>query len=263
MISIQILSWNRPVRLFLTLISLKRSLWFSDLKYELFILDQNSNRLTKLIINLFKFDKKIFLNENIGMAKAWEVLFNSTSNDVKYVLQLENDWWCLSIGDGYLKTAIESLEKENCAFIKLRKNYDLQAGTNLINKEPQTIFPVPFNIFEIKYLKDEFCLYSGSKFSCFTFNPTLMKYDFRNKIKNLYRDNINSKIDILRSGEDLPTSYWENQTEYVSGIISNPAFVHTGFHSRRYVFIKVPIFLITELFCWFYLIFSRIFKFNV
>jgi hypothetical protein len=261
MISIQILSWNRPIRLFLTLLSLKRVLRFSKLKYELLILDQNSNWITKFLIKRFNFNKKIFLDENIGMAKAWQYLFRNTDSNANYVLQLENDWWCLSINDSFLITAIKALEKNDCAFVKLRKNFDLQAGTNLINKEPQTIYPLPFNIFQINYFKDSFCLYSKSSYSCFTFNPTLMKIEFRIQVEDLYLDNKDSNINVLRSGEDIPTHYWENQSIWNSAIISNPAFVHTGFHSRRYVYLKVPIFYLIEITLCFYSFF-KLLRFN-
>jgi hypothetical protein len=259
MISIQILSWNRPFRLLLTLLSLKRSLNYSNLSFEILILDQNSNRFTKFIINLFKFNKKYFLNENIGMARAWEYLYNSRNPNSNYILQLENDWWCLSDDDSFLITAINSLKNEVCAFVKLRKNFDLQAGTNLINKEPQTIYPIPFNIFKIQYFDNSFCLYSDSKYSCFTFNPTLMKVDFRNELESLYLDNEHSQINILRSGEEFPTHYWENQNNWISAIISNAPFVHTGFHSRRYVYIKLPIFYFIEFLFWCYSFYKFIF----
>lgn len=259
MISIQILSWNRPIRLFLTLFSLKRSLKFTNIKYELLILDQNSNWITRLVINFFDFNKKIFLDENIGMAKAWQHLYRSRDKSTDFILQLENDWWCYSFDDEYLNTALKALNDNDCAFVKLRKNYDLQAGTNLINKEPQTIYPLPFEIFEIKYFEDSFCLYSKSEFSCFTFNPTLMKIKFRKQVENLYKDNQNSKTNILRSGEDLPTIFWENQNVWKSAIISNPSFVHTGFHSRRYVYLKLPLFFVIEFFLFLYLNLKSIF----
>lgn len=251
MISILILSWNRPVHLFLTLISLKRVLKASNLNFETIVLDQNSDYFPKLILKIFRFSKIIYLKENVGMAEGWKLLFSNISSESKFVLQLENDWWCYNDNDDFLNSAIIALEKPNCAFVKLRKNYDFQAGTNMLNKEPQTLYPFPFHIFEISKVGEEYCLYSNSDYSCFTFNPTLMKLEFRNELESHYMNNYEAEIELLRSGEDLPTKYWESQKKWVSGIISNPSFIHIGFHSRRYSFIKLPFFFLIEIFKWF------------
>ena len=77
-----------------------------------------------------------------------------------------------------------------------------------------------------------------------------MKVNFRKELEASYVDNFNSSLDILRSGEDLPTEYWEKQSFWDSAIISNPPFVHTGFHSRRYIYMKMPIFYLIECYWW-------------
>jgi len=264
MVSIQILSWNRPFILFLTLLSIKRVLINASFDYELLILDQNSNWITKKIIRLFIFDKVIEPSSNIGMAKAWALLNSHRSSNSKYILQLENDWWCCTKKVSFFVDAIMVLQSSSeVAFVKLRKNYDFQAGVNMINKEPQTVYPLPLHIFYYIPLNNlNFALISDSRFSCFTFNPTLMKAEFRDEVADAYTDNKYSDISILRSGEDFPTKFWEKQNRWQSAVISNAPFMHTGFHSRRYIILGVPLFYLVELFMWIQLIVfkERVFK---
>jgi hypothetical protein len=252
MVSIQLLSWNRPFFLLLTLLSIKRVLINATFDYELLILDQNSNLLTKIIIRLFNFDKVIALSTNIGMAKAWTLLNSHRSPNSKYILQLENDWWCFTKSCRFLVDAITVLNiSSEVAFVKLRKNFDFQAGAYMINKEPQTVYPLPLHIFKyISLNNSNFSLVSDSKYSCFTFNPTLMKSQFRDEVAEAYTDNKYSNISILRSGEDFPTKFWETQCHWRSAIINNAPFMHTGFHSRRFIVLGLPLFYLAELFMW-------------
>jgi hypothetical protein len=252
MVSIQILSWNRPFIILLTLLSIKRVLINAAFDYEFLILDQNSNWITKQIIKLFKFDKVIEPSKNIGMANAWTLLNSHRSPNSKFILQLENDWWCCTKNFLFFLDAISVLNSSNeVAFVKLRRNFDFQAGAYMINKEPQTVYPLPLHIFKYLPLNNaNFSLISDSRFSCFTFNPTLMQARFRDEVADAYTDNMYSSISILRSGEDFPTKFWETQNRWRSAVISNAPFIHTGFHSRRFIILSLPIFYLIEIFLW-------------
>ena len=221
-------------------------------EYELLVLDQNSGWLTSFIIKLFRFNKVIILSSNIGMAKAWTLLNQSRASNVDFVLQLENDWWCAAKSSKFLLDAINVfIACKDVAFVKLRSNYDFQAGLKMINKEPQTVYPLPLHIFQYIPLRSGSCaLLSNSKYACFTFNPTLMRANFRDEISSAYSDNENSNVSVLRSGEDYPTVYWERQQQWRSAIIGSASFRHTGFHSRRYIILGLPLFYLVEFFLW-------------
>lgn len=232
-VSINIVSYGRPYLLKLTLESLKRSLKDSDLKLEIILLDQKSDELTKYIIREhYNFiDQVIYLDDNVGIAEAWNKMYEVSHG--RYILPIENDWFCNSINDNWLKDAISILSSDNSlAFIKLRKLHDRQLGYGNINVEPWTVTPFPKDIIDVRALDDKEFYVTESKYSCFTFNPILMKKNFRDEFSEYYKDDPNNKTP-LRSGEDLPTRKWREQSKWKSATLLNGPFEHIGFYGGK------------------------------
>jgi len=233
-VSIHILSFNRPHLLKLTLESLKYSLRNCKISREVILYDQNSCEKTKKIIREYTgfIDKIIFADENIGMALGWNYMFDISNGD--YIITLENDWLCNSAGSGWLEHGIEIMENHgNMAFVKLRKLFDGQLGLGSLHHEPWSVKPFPSDVVKVGYLKDKSeYYYSSPEYNCFTFNPVIMRRDFRKDFSEYYVDDSDNATP-LRSGEDKPTAMWREQKKWISATLLDGPFEHIGFYSRR------------------------------
>lgn len=231
-VSINIISYGRPLLLKLTLESLKLSLKGCDLKVEVILLDQNSDVLTKSIIKEhYDFiDQVVFLKDNVGISEAWNLMYALSSG--KTILPIENDWFCNSKNANWLSHAYEILESDPAlAFVKLRKLHDRQMGYGRLDSEPWTVKPFPSDVITIKQLPSDGSAYyiTESAYSCFTFNPVLMKRIFRNEFADYYKDDPDN-VTPLRSGEDLPSKMWRRQYQWKSAALTKGPFVHMGFY---------------------------------
>lgn len=249
LVSINIISWNRPFLLELTLSSLFNSIKNSSLAIEVVILDQGSQQQTLEILNRFlpSIDKVIFLKENIGIAKAFEKLYEASSGE--FIITLENDWWCNASNDEWLKDAVEIFKSgpHNLAFLKLRKLFDRQYGLGSLLHEPWSVKPFPDAIVEKKIFEGKKSYYQVSApYNCYTFNPIIIRKSFRELIAPSYKD-LSDNLTPLRSGEELPQKFWQSQTEWVSGTLLNGPFTHAGFPSIKDHVIYLPYFLMCNL----------------
>lgn len=233
-VSIHILSYNRPQLLKLTLDSLIYSLKFSDVKKEIILFDQNSNTETKKVIQNYAgfIDKIVFSDKNVGMAQGWNNMFEISNGD--YIITIEDDWFCNSVGSAWLENGIEIMEKHsNMAYVKLRKLYDGQFGLGFVNHEPWSVNPFPSDVVKTGYLSNKSpYYYSTSEYNCFTFNPVIMRREFRKDFSRHYVDDSGNATP-LRSGEDKPSEMWRRQDKWISASLIDGPFEHTGFYSRR------------------------------
>lgn len=248
-VSIHILSWNRPLLLKMTLLSLMTSLRNSKISYEVILLDQNSNEETKQIIrdHAHFIDKIIWKEKNIGMSAAWVEMFERSNAD--YILPVENDWWCSSRSSKWLEDAVAALDKEkNMAFMKLRRLYDRQYGLGSVEHEPWSVRPFPADKVSTGKLENGSKYFiAGPRYNCFTFNPVLMRKEFRREFSCHYADDPGNKTP-LRSGEDRPTSEWRKQDKWVSGALWGGPFRHIGFPSVKEHLLYSPFFILRYLF---------------
>ncbi|GEM_PF-3560055 len=229
-VSIQMITWDRPWLLDFTLSSLKNSLKHSPIKREIIILDQNSLPDTKEVIRKYShfIDKVITMPTNVGMAKAWVKLYGISVGE--YIIPIENDWWCDTKNDNWLRHALEVLKSNTqIAFIKLRAIKDRQYGLESLQHEPWSVSPFPKEIVDIQKTADGTNYYvADSKYNCFTFNPLLMRREFRDEFDQYYQDNALNKSP-LRSGEDLPQAKWREQSKWRGASLTNGPFKHIGF----------------------------------
>jgi glycosyltransferase involved in cell wall biosynthesis len=242
------ISWNRPWLLKFTLDSLRNSLKGTQVSHEIIVYDQNSDFETKVIIrdNYDIIDKVVNSQSNNGMAKAWVAMYSLS--DGEFIVPIENDWWCDASSDRWLEHALEIMQKEpDIAFIKLRALFDRQYGHGSINHEPWSVKPFPKDIVEINELSDGKTYYAAaSQYNCFTFNPVLMRKEFREEFDPYYQDNANN-YDPLRSGEDLPQEKWREQSKWKSASLTDGPFRHTGFPELKEHALYLPQFLIRHL----------------
>ena len=242
MISINILSWNRPALLQLTISSLIYSLKGSPLPLEIIILDQGSDRETLAVLDKWesRVTKIIRLKENIGIAAGWNAMYKLSRGD--YILPIENDWFCDASSSAWLATAIRVLQHDSkIAFVKLRHIVDYDNyGFGHIDHAPWTVKPDQKDLYEIRKINEDITYYCAtSKNISFTFNPVLMPRSFRHHIGSSYTDDPGN-LTPLRSGEDRPSDVWRNQTDYVGATLIDGPFRHTGFHTRLPKIIALP-----------------------
>lgn len=244
-VSIHILSWNRPLLLKMTLLSLMTSLKKSKVSYEVILLDQNSEEDTKKIIRDYAgfIDKIVWLDKNIGMAAAWVKMYGISN--AEFVLPVENDWWCSSFSSNWLEDAVAVLEEEkNTAFIKLRRLYDRQYGLGSLEHEPWSVRPFPKDKVTVGKLDNGSGYYVAcARYNCFTFNPVLMRKDFRQEFSCYYMDDPDNKTP-LRSGEDRPTAEWRKQDKWCSAALWKGPFRHVGFPSLKEHLFYSPFFIL-------------------
>ncbi|WKZ30353.1 MAG: glycosyltransferase [Candidatus Dojkabacteria bacterium] len=244
-VSIHMISWNRPWLLKLTLDSLRNSLKGTQVPYEVIVYDQRSDFETRNILrDYFDIIDKVVNNPvNDGMAQAWVTMY-SLSN-AEYIVPIENDWLCDAHSDRWLEHALEIMQKEpDIAFIKLRAIHDRQFGNGSINHEPWTVKPFPADIVEIGELSDGKKYYAAAaQYNCFTFNPVLMRKEFRDEFDKYYKDNANN-YDPLRSGEDLPQEKWREQNKWKSASLTDGPFRHIGFNELKEHAFYLPQFLV-------------------
>lgn len=232
-VSIAIISWNRPWLLEMTLLSLKKSLRNSNISYEIILLDQNSEYKTKQVIKKYAhlIDKLICLDKNIGISNAFTMMYKLSQ--AEYFIHLENDWFCNALNDNWLLSSLDIMNSnKDLAFIKLRKMNDGQYGNGSIYHEPWTVTPFPHEIVDKIVYKNSFYYVAGSKNNCFTYNPTLMRLNFINKYLITQLDNPEN-ITPLRSGEDAASKIWSAQDEWKGGTLIDGPFIHIGHNSIR------------------------------
>lgn len=246
MVSINILSWNRPRLLKLTLESLLHSLRNCAVKTEIIILDQGSGGFTQAILDGYenKVDKIIRLNKNIGIASGWNKLYKYSYGD--FILPIENDWFCDAVTGVWLEDAIRVLNHdERISFIKLRSLIDHDDyGHGLIEHSPWSLQSEEGSKrYEIQSHD------SGLQFYCatpknisFTFNPVLMPRKFRDFIGQFYCDDP-CNMTPLRSGEDRPSEVWREQKGCLGATLIDGPFRHTGFHQRTTQLLNLPIYI--------------------
>ena len=234
MVSINILSWNRPILLQLTLRSLAYSLRNCSVPFEIIILDQGSKSKTLALLDQWESQvtKIIRLNQNIGIAAGWDAMYEVSRGD--HILPIEDDWFCDASSSAWLITAIKVLKNDsNIAFVKLRRIVDHDNyGYGLITHAPWTVKPYPFGTYETRRIDEKNHYYCAtSEYISFTFNPTLMPRSFRDYIGSYYLDDPENETP-LRSGEDLPSEIWRNQSDHLGATLIDGPFRHTGFHTR-------------------------------
>ncbi len=244
-LSILILSWDRPRALELTMSSVIHSLRNSKIEKEIIILDQNSGFKAKEIIAKWKsqFDRTILLNENIGITQGWNELFNNSKG--KYILPLENDWFCDAESDYWLVSAIEILESnKKIGFVKLRKVNDKDDyGHQKLEHSPWTLGVKGKPYFTLLRLPNGAYYFTASpKNIGFTYNPILMSRTFREYIHDSFNDNLDD-ITPLRSGENEVDKFWRSQKEYFGATLKFGPFKHIGFHNLHDKLIIMPIYI--------------------
>lgn len=234
MLSINLLSWNRPYLLNLTIGSLVNALEQYTDPYEIIVLDQGSNKKTKTVLDQWsnKISKLITLDENIGIAGGFNVMFEHSNG--AYILPLENDWFYDSNSPRFFSDAISILNSNpKVAFVKLRSVIDRDNyGYGLINHAPWTLNTDRSDLYE-ECINKQGCKYykATSKYISYTFNPVIMCAKFRSYFGKYYKDDINNSTP-LRSGEDLPSKQWRKEN-YQGCTLLNGPFKHIGFHRRK------------------------------
>lgn len=248
-VSFHVISWNRPWLLEFTLSSLHNALKKTNIDYELIVFDQNSYYETQQVLkNYFGFITKIVRAPgNVGMAKAWVGMYENSN--AEYIVPVENDWWCNATNDKWLTHAIEIMEKHpEVAFTKLRTIDDRQYGTGSLAHESWTIKPFRSDIIDVNQTQDGTKYYvTDSIYNCFTFNPMLMRKQFRDEFDLYYQDNANN-YDPLRSGEDLPSDKWRAQNKWRGATLTDGPFKHTGFPELKEHLRYSSLFLIKHFF---------------
>lgn len=233
------LSYNRPLQLWLTHASLRRSLDHikpTSGRSSIIIFDQNSRKITQLLLG--RLEKKvghqvIYSDRNIGMLEGWLRLLAESESE--FLLLVENDWFCDSSNSRWLEDATSILKQTpDVAMVKLRKLRDVDDyGKGLAEHQPWTVAgPKPVLNFEHELTQ------SGSEFyvvkslnTGFTFNPILIR---RTKLIELLQKTVDDPEDPtpLRSGENVIDRKWRKDSENIAAVLDGP-FGHIGFHNRR------------------------------
>ena len=239
--------WNRPVSTFLTVKSLSKALEFSERNVRWILLDQNSGHLTKTVIHhLVKSLPNVHLissRENLGIARGWEMLLKEFAEE--YLLFLENDWLCDSISDWFIRDGIEILAShDECAFVKLRSIHDRNDfGWGKIHYAPWSV-PGGHAFMEEHQTDAERKYWMiPSSHSGFTLNPILARKDFVEEILPYFLENRNW-ANVLRSGEEAPSTYWRGQRKWKSATLTSGPFRHTGFYDVHDKLLTFPTYFI-------------------
>jgi GT2 family glycosyltransferase len=247
MISINLLSWNRPNLLSLTLKSLTKSLRKCESDFEIIVLDQGSNKKTLDVLNKYKymFKNMIMLNNNIGMAAAWRSLFMASKGD--YILPLENDWFCDAPNHYWLDNALDLMKYDSeVVFVKLRcvSDYD-DFGWAHINHSPWTIQGLKNTDSYFQTINRSTYSYYKAKpqYISFTFNPILARRSFISQIHRFYIDDPRNRT-VLRSGEDLPSTMWRKQQNCYGASLRDGPFRHTGLYNRYAKLTALPFYFL-------------------
>ena len=230
------LSYDRPLQLLVTHLSIRLSLGRKYKVTPIRVFDQNSTRCTRLVLRFLHRNSRVQItwsNENIGMLSAWKELV--LKSDCDYLLLLENDWFCDATNSSWFEDACTILDSDpELSLVKLRKLMDVDDyGRGLMEHQPWTVVGEKVdNNYRVQSARsgNEFFVVSSS-FTSFTFNPVLIRREFLVKLLTGAQDDPEDPTP-LRSGENVLDERWRGNPRNFAAVLNGP-FGHIGFHNRR------------------------------
>ena len=244
-VHVLVLSWNRPLNLALTVLSLRRSLSQTKVPVRVTVLDQNSRRPTQWVLGvLARMQVRIIvLDENVGMGEGWLRLLDAS--DEGLVLLLENDWWCSAADGEWLDISMRILARHpKVCMVKLRSITDHDdCGRGKVEYAPWTVDDGVMK-YAVKTENGKKYFLTTPEWTGFTFNPILARREFLESLRPHFRDRyVDGRP--LRTSEDTVDAAWRRTTHLAAVLTSGP-FRHSGFYGRKNKILLLPAYLMKE-----------------